>query len=181
MRKYLMNRLLQDRVHYICNQSTFYCILKSSSIVCSYLLIASAQVLWYFVIVNHTCFPNTRYVVFEELIAVFTATHIWIIGGHTDLRTQIIDSLTDIFCKETRSDEWKSWLNSSVLLSVFSLLPSSPSASRMSVQQSSIMSSHGEPNREFSLEHCWFVEPITRPILHASQQSCDFYHAILWF
>lgn len=87
IRKYLMNRLLQDRVHYICNQSTFYCILKSSSIVCSYLLIASTQILWYFVIVNHTCFLNTRYVVFEELITVIATAHIWIIGGHTDLRT----------------------------------------------------------------------------------------------
>lgn len=35
-----------------------------------------------------------------------------------------------------------------------------------------MMSSHGEPKSEvFSFKHCWFVEPITRPILQASQQS----------
>lgn len=57
------------------------------------------------------------------------------------------------------------------LLSVLSLGSSSLSASLISVQQSSIISSHGEPNREFSVEHELVVEPITKPILQASQQS----------
>ena len=53
---------------------------------------------------------------------------------------------------------------------------SSPSLSlsRMSEQQSSMMSSQGEPNEKASVEHCWLVEPITKPILQASQQSWGF-------
>lgn len=44
----------------------------------------------------------------------------------------------------------------------------------MSEQQSSMMSSQGEPNAKPSVEHCWLVEPITKPILQASQQSWGF-------
>lgn len=54
---------------------------------------------------------------------------------------------------------------------LLSSLLSSTSPSRMSAQQSSIMSSQGEPNEKASVEHCWLVEPITKPILQASQQS----------
>lgn len=49
----------------------------------------------------------------------------------------------------------------------------SPLLSRMSEQQSSMMSSQGDPKEKFSVEHCWLVDPITNPILQASQQSWE--------
>lgn len=59
-------------------------------------------------------------------------------------------------------------VSNDLLSSVCSLFSS---VSRMSVQQSSITSSHGEPKAKPSVAHVGLDEPITNPILQASQQS----------
>lgn len=103
-----------------------------------------------------------------------TSANIWFIRRYTDLRTQIIDLLTNVFYvveekkarfkyeKGERKTFWHDLLSSD---------STEESPSRMSEQQSSMMSSQGEPNEKPSVEHCWLVEPITKPILQASQQS----------
>lgn len=122
-------------------------------------------------------------------MAFSTSANIWLIRWLADLRTQIIDLLTNVLCvgwrwrkKEREKREeiqarfgYKRLEEECQIVTWNHLLSSDtsspPSPSRISEQQSSMMSSHGEPNEKPSVEHCWLVEPITKPILQASQQS----------
>lgn len=114
-------------------------------------------------------------IVLKQLVTFVAFTNIWFIRIFTDLWAKIVIHITKIFCKEKimKPSQYllNKWFSSLKTLLVSESPSSGPVSSSISVQQSSVISSQGEPNEYPCNVHCWNDDPITRPILQASQQS----------